>query len=449
MRPALNLLFASLLSSAWACSNDATTEGGGEGDGDGALAGTGGTAVPGTGGLPVVGDGDGDVPPPGTGGAGTGGAVNLGTGGGDLGSGGAVTGGAGTGGLGTGGLGTGGLGTGGEPVIDPDGTWHAPIVEAAATAAPTEYAAWLGKYFEDCQDGTACIRDGGRCVSEGIGYGMLAAVSEGDKPTFDKLWAFYKKHKNPNGVMKWQIALCGDATDQNGATDAELDAAYALIQASSRFNDATYGTEATTLIGAIKTHETETCDGRIILKPGDNWGGCSDQNGQDRVNPSYFAPGYYRAFASHVAEDAPYWNQMVTDTYDLFDIYQARLGGLIPDWAKVDGTDWYGAGYGYESVRAPWRVAIDYGLSGDARALSVMQKLADYTTENGGPAGVNYDNNSAFRGSFATSGLVDQATADSFFASWMGASGMDDQPYYQGTLRVLFIQAMGGVFYVP
>ena len=98
----------------------------------------------------------------------------------------------------------------------------------------SEYAAWHGKYFEDCGDETACIRDGARCVSEGIGYAMLAAVSAGDQPTFDNPRAFYVKHKNPRGVMKWQIAVCGEAMNQDGAPDAALDAACALLQAHSR-----------------------------------------------------------------------------------------------------------------------------------------------------------------------------------------------------------------------
>jgi hypothetical protein len=40
-------------------------------------------------------------------------------------------------------------------------------------AAASDHARWHDKYFEDCGDGTACIRDGARRVSEGIGYGML------------------------------------------------------------------------------------------------------------------------------------------------------------------------------------------------------------------------------------------------------------------------------------
>jgi endo-1,4-beta-D-glucanase Y len=368
---------------------------------------------------------------PGAGGEGpSAGGNDPGVGGGDLGAG-------------------GGEASGGGGSIIP-GEWHGAVSTAAEAAAASEYQDWHAKYFTDCEDGTACIADGGRCVSEGIGYGMLAAVSADDQATFDKLWAYYLKYSNANGVMDWNIAACNGTVNNGGGTsDAELDAAYALLQAQWRWGSANYGADATTLITAVKDHETDTCSGRIILKPGDRWGGCNDGSGETRINPSYFAPAYYRAFALHVPDQAVHWNQMVTDTYDLFDLMQARMtGALIPDWCDADGADWYGASYGYESVRAPWRVAIDYGLTGDERPRTVLEKLITFVDGQGGPAGGPYDKNSAFHGSFTMPGLIDQAKLDSYFDAWM-QSQMDDGPYYQATLRLLFIQAAGGQFYVP
>ena len=70
-------------------------------------------------------------------------------------------------------------------------------------------------------------------VSEGIGYGMLIAVNMNDKPLFDGLWGYWKAHAaaNTNGVlMNWKIPG-GD----NSATDADEDAAFALVQASKQW----------------------------------------------------------------------------------------------------------------------------------------------------------------------------------------------------------------------
>lgn len=452
--PVLSFSFSLLAFSA--CSSpsvQAPADGSGAGGGNNTVGTGGATVDPGAGGG-IIDTGAGGSADVGVGGSATGattssGGAELGVGGSTTATGGADPG-AGGSEPGTGGdLGTGGeeAGTGGT--TSTPGEWMGAISATAAAAAQSEYDKWHGKYFEDCGNGTACIADGGRCVSEGIGYGMLASVSADDQATFDKLWAYYKKYSNANGVMNWNIAACsGGTNDTGGAADAELDAAFALLQANSRWGGASYGADATTLITAIKDHETESCSGRIVLKPGDVWGSCGDP-GNSKINPSYFAPGYYKAFAQHVPEQAAHWTTMVSDTYDLFDLMQARMtDALIPDWCDADGADWYGAGYGYESVRAPWRIAIDYALTGEPRAKIVLDKLITYVDKKGGPAGVPFDANSAFRGSFTMPALVDAAKLNSYYDSWIG-SNMDDGPYYQGTLRVLFIQAAAGIFYVP
>ena len=46
-------------------------------------------------------------------------------------------------------------------------------------------------------------------MSEGIGYGMLAAVYMDDQPTFDALWAYGKSHFNTKGLMSWHITAGG------------------------------------------------------------------------------------------------------------------------------------------------------------------------------------------------------------------------------------------------
>ena len=347
----------------------------------------------------------------------------------------------GTGGTGSGGGGGmgGNVGSGGSPPVT--GTWHCFSSATIQSSLQTEYSSWKNTYFRDCGDGTACIADGSRCVSEGVAYGMLAAVNMDDRDAFDKLWAYYLAHVNSNGVMNWETAACGEVWGQNGATDAELDAAIGLIQADARWGG--YAGDATTLITAIRDHETETCNGRIILRPGDAWGGCSD-NGQ--INPSYFAPAYYRAFASFVPTQAQHWNDMVEDTYELYDIMQARMGGLLPDWCATDGSDWYGGEYWWEACRVPWRVATDYCWSGDARAATVLAGIDGWVDANGGIAGVDRPANSCYRGGFALTGVsASQAELDANVSAWM-ANDSEDNAYYQGTLRVLYMLVAAGQF---
>jgi endo-1,4-beta-D-glucanase Y len=66
----------------------------------------------------------------------------------------------------------------------------------------------------------------------------------------------------------------------------------ALVQADRRWGG--YAADANELLGAIRTYETMECGGITVLRPGDAWGlECTTGN----LNPSYFCPGYYRAFA--------------------------------------------------------------------------------------------------------------------------------------------------------
>ena len=60
---------------------------------------------------------------------------------------------------------------------------------------------------------------------------MLLSVYAADKTLFDGLWLYYKDNLNSNGVMNWKINGCSGVNGANGATDAELDVAFALIVA--------------------------------------------------------------------------------------------------------------------------------------------------------------------------------------------------------------------------
>ena len=78
-------------------------------------------------------------------------------------------------------------------------------------------------------------------VSEGIAYGMLISVNMNDKLLFDDLWNYYYAHRDPNGFMHWirdslggPLVINGFTIDGGGATDADQDAAYALILARAQ-----------------------------------------------------------------------------------------------------------------------------------------------------------------------------------------------------------------------
>jgi endoglucanase len=312
----------------------------------------------------------------------------------------------------------------------------------------TGYQAWVAAYVQDCAgtDTAVVIKDGGQVVSEGIAYGMLLAVGQGDQTLFDKLWRFYLAHVDENGLMNWSMEVCAAAgdNDANAAADGDLDATMALVQAASAWGG-TYLAAAETLAQNILAHETVECSGRLVLKPGDAWGGCEDVSGETRINPSYFAPGYYRVFAKHFPAQATSWQALLGGSYELYAAYQTRMDGMFPDWSDADGADWYDSKYGYDACRVPWRIAVDFAWTGDELARARLDGMSARLDKDGGIPLSAFANNSAFQGAFALAYITDAERFDAAVAQWLAAGG-DDKPYFQGTLRLLYLQVALGLF---
>jgi len=315
-------------------------------------------------------------------------------------------------------------------------------------------------------------------VSEGIGYGMLMAVAFDDRATFDCLWAYYQLGAvgNPagSGLMNWEREGCG-ATKPNvsypdyGASDGDLDVAMALVMADCRWTG--YTAQATQVLNAIKQYEVVTSGGLSMLKPGDNpyWGG------PDCLNPSYFAPGYYRAFAQYApaSGDAAFWQTLANDTYTLLNRMANLTTGLVPNWATSSGaastcannTDY--AIFGWDAIRSPWRIAVDYVWWGTPEAKAYLERingwsmgigpvalLDEYTldgspwaTPTGGRPAPSH--NARASGAWAAAALAhDQATADAYVAEAVANKnyGPTASAYYPMSLRVLYLMLASGQF---
>lgn len=318
--------------------------------------------------------------------------------------------------------------------------------------AKTAYTTWKTKYLKTCSGNRFRVAfNADETVSEGIGYGMLLTVGHGDRAEFDGLWAFYKS-RSSGGLMGWKGSGCDNTSDPNSASDGDLDAAMALLQAACKWGGS-YLTEATTLIAAIKSKETIE-GGENYLKPA--------SGGLDSCqNPSYYAPAYYRAFAKKKPDQAAFWNKLATDTYT--QLGRARNGstGLVPNWSNMSG----GAGcggyangdrYGYDAARTPWRVATDYVWNGTPAAKDFLSKLVTWVD---GPAGgitaigdmytlsgtkESPNHNSTFTGAFALAAMSEsQAKADVYGSAFRAIS---DGTYYEESLRAVYMLLASGLF---
>ncbi len=231
-------------------------------------------------------------------------------------------------------------------------------------------------------------------VSEGIGYGMLIGVYMNDRTLFDGLWAYWRQHcdagnKGSGCLMTWRV---GGAGGTGTATDADEDAAFAMLMASRQWGATTvpagdsmsYGANATTLMHAVLVTDMDTVN--PVVKGGSNYGSGST------TNASYFAPAWYRAFAAaSTGADATAWTNVANGAYTLLANANAISNqGLISAWCNSTcsaaatnagsantATD---VDYQYDSHRIPFRIGIDYCWNGTAGAQTYLQKISAFFT---------------------------------------------------------------------
>lgn len=361
---------------------------------------------------------------------------------------------------------TGGGGAGGAaPETSPFGFMPTTITSAHADAA---YAHWKENWLVSCPDGAYRVEwdTENQTVSEGIAYGMLLAVGNDDREVFDGLWQYYTNNLDPNGLMHWRREGCegedpGDSS--NAASDADLDSAMALVMAECRWGSE-YASDATDLIGRILEHETVVYDGMVLLQPGDMFGG------PGCLNASYFAPAYYRAFASRDAttpEEAERWTRLADDSYTLLDRMAHETTGLVPNWSDAEGEvyeegppgcDWYDEPhiYGSDAVRTPWRISTDYLWWGTAEAKPWLGKVTRWVKDVGitevlrryelDGTVVDPQHHSVISvGAFAAGAMsFDQETVDEFTAHALEIE--EDTSYFADSLRALYFLQLSGRF---
>lgn len=323
------------------------------------------------------------------------------------------------------------------------------------------YNTWKTTYVRAC--GTqyrVLFDDNSSTVSEGIGYGMLLSAYAADKALFDGLCAYYKANSNNNGLMNWKMSGCTGIAGSNGATDADLDAAMALIVASKQWPSATspyiYSTEATTLITAIKTYEIQTTSFQAIN--GDGWGMSSTCR-----NPGYQAPAYYRQFATQVSSQASTWNSSITAAYTLLNANRNTTTGLVSNWSDPNGTANSCNGnneYGYDACRNPWRMAVDVLWTGNSTAqTNFCMPIASYingkgaanasgpVAQSGGSGTVNATFVSTFAAGICGANSTYQTIMNSMYTQTVNT--VDASGYFGNTLRVISLFIQTGNFWNP
>jgi len=330
--------------------------------------------------------------------------------------------------------------------------------------AADAYNAWKNAYVASCGS-TYRVKfdDGNSTVSEGIAYGMLLSVYADDKGLFDGLWGYYQANKNGNGVMNWKIGGCSGVTGQNGATDAELDVAMALVIASEQWGGS-YAATAKSFIQTIKRTEMNG-DGQTLN--GDAWG-----NTNSCRNPSYFAPAYYKEFANVDTDNGKFWGETaINASNSVLSANRNSTSGLVSNWCDNSGqentcgnTGSGAGGYGADACRNPWRMAVDYLWHGDgasSAAKDINAKLTKFVNgyENqmkgpfsnrncSNPGGGSYVNGSY--STFALPPMTSSSAQSSLNKCYAAVAGLADvDAYFNSTIRCISLFVLTGNFWAP
>ncbi|MGA9116399.1 MAG: glycosyl hydrolase family 8 [Bacteroidota bacterium] len=354
--------------------------------------------------------------------------------------------------------------------------WKAKYLRAGCS--PGHFFVWFDDYDPDPGDTTMC-------VSEGQGYGMLitafmAGYDSSARTLFDGLYYYFRAHpaaQNPD-LMAWrQVSNCMTipGSDDNSATDGDLDIAYALLLADRQWGSAgpvNYRQEALAVCSGILQEEINRSDYSVELGswvvPGSSY--------LFSTRTSDFMPDHFRAFEAVAGN--PAWLQVRERCYDIVRTLQhtaSPLTGLLPDFAVDLNTSPQPAApnflesahdghYYWNACRTPWRLGLDYVLSGDTGAYAALQKINGWirTKTAGNPAVIRAGyrltgsqiasyGSTAFTAPLAVSAMVSSEHRQWLNALWdrIVSTPLEAEGYYENSLKMLVLLAVSGNWWTP
>ena len=273
------------------------------------------------------------------------------------------------------------------------------------TALDALWRVYTDTYLETGSGRTVDRQTDDITTSEGQSYTMMRAVWSDDLQTFADSWQWTKDNlQRPDFLMSWRFGERADGSygvqtelgGDNTATDADVDIAFALLMAYSRWQDDTFLYDALPIIAAIWDEEVVAVGGRPVLVAND-----IEQRDRERVllNPSYFTPYAYRVFAEVDDDPTHDWAGLVDSSYEILaELDDAPLdgasAGLVPDWVYLDRrtgayspvSDTLTTRFGYDALRSPWRLALDLEWNDEPRARELLERqgvLAERWREGG------------------------------------------------------------------
>jgi endo-1,4-beta-D-glucanase Y len=269
------------------------------------------------------------------------------------------------------------------------------LIYSPAALLQTTWRAYANTNLEQGTSRTLDPARGYITTSEGESYTMLRAVWMADKPTFDASWSWTKdnlQHQKGDHLFSWLFGkrangTYGVLTEQGGsnsASDADTDIALALLFGYARWQDHSYLGDARVIMNDIWTYDVVVINGTPYLAADD--AEATSKSDSVLLNPSYFNPAAYHIFAQF--DNAHDWDALIQSSFAVItksstaSLSGSGAVGLPPDWVAISRTT--GAlrvppdpqndtHFGFDALRVPWRLALDWLWFQDPQALTTLR----------------------------------------------------------------------------
>ncbi len=205
-----------------------------------------------------------------------------------------------------------------------------------------------------------------------------------------------------------------------------------------------------------------------------DWASNSDSKYGTATRPSDFMLSHLKAYQNVTGNSN--WQNVLNNTYSIINTIYTNFSpntGLMPDFAIKQNNvfqpapagfleDTNDGNYYYNSCRTPWRLSIDFLLTGDTNNKNQLMKLnAWIQSKTGGnpgviTAGYRLDGNSiesyndmCFTAPFAVSAMIDATNQLWLNSLWDYITGNDEPSYYGDSIKLLVLITVSGNWWMP
>ncbi len=223
--------------------------------------------------------------------------------------------------------------------------------------------------------------------SEGQGYGLLLALANNDKETFEKIWQWTKNNlqmrkgdklfcwswgKRSNGF--WQVI------DYNNASDGDILIAWALYLGWKKWRNPDYEQASKEIVKSIRQQLSLAQNGQILILPG--YYGFANKD-TVVLNPSYIILSAFQDFCK--LDQSKFWNQVTASSITILKKMGFGAWSLPSDWIvwnpNNDQVQPYpkGPNFGYDA----WRVFLYASWSKKHLFQNAFERLWNFFNRNG------------------------------------------------------------------